>query len=603
MEQHSKLSAIAQTYFDSSEENTTQAAPQAETVAPAPTGPTFAELGLNPAILTALTAAGYTNPTPVQQRAIPSALAGRDLLVSSPTGSGKTAAFMLPAIHRFAEMQANGEMNRAPAHPRNEPAAPGEKPRKGQRVRRAPAKPLLLVLTPTRELAQQVSTAADTYGQQLRRLKCVSILGGMPYPRQLEMLAKQPEIIVATPGRLLDHISSGKIDLSSLLMLVLDEADRMLDMGFIDDIQTIVDATPATRQTLLFSATIDGRMGEITRRLLRDPETIEIKAGNDQRANVNIEQMLHYVDDRAHKDRLLTHLLGNDALDQAIVFTSTKRDADQIADQLEQAGFDSAALHGDMPQGVRNRTLRALRERKVRVLVATDVAARGIDIPGITHVFNYDLPKFAEDYVHRIGRTGRAGRRGVAVSLAAHGEVGAVRRIERYTRQPLPVNIVVGFEPRRSTPKSVPGGKRPGGPGRGGPRHGQGGGGRWQSGNRDGNGYQGQRSFGGPKPSGNPFGGERREGFSHGGNTDRFDRGTRSIDGNRQDRPARPFEGGQRQDNGGFRTEGGYRQDRGTRSFEGGQRQDRGGEQRSFGNRGNGGGSSYGYGNKSNRRG
>lgn len=593
MEQTSKMSALAQTYFPSSEENIDAIVADAAPAASEDGKPTFAELGLNAAILSALTTAGYTHPTPVQQRAIPAALAGRDLLVSSPTGSGKTAAFMLPAIHRFAEMQASGELNsRAPAaHPRNQPAEPGEKPRKGQRVRRVAAQPLLLVLTPTRELAQQVSTAADTYGKQLRRLRTVSILGGMPYPRQLEMLAKQPEIIVATPGRLLDHISSGKIDLSQLMMLVLDEADRMLDMGFIDDIQTIVDATPESRQTLLFSATIDGRMGEITRRLLRDPETIEITRGSDQRTNANIEQTLHYVDDRAHKDRLLTHLLGNDSLDQAIVFTSTKRDADLIADQLEQAGFDSAALHGDMPQGVRNRTLRALRERRVRVLVATDVAARGIDVPGITHVFNYDLPKFAEDYVHRIGRTGRAGRRGVAVSLAAHAEIGAVRRIERYTRELLPVNVVAGFEPRRAAPKAGAGGKRPG-QGRGGPRHGQGnGGGRWSNNgprhaNSSGNGgsgsggYQGGQRFGGNKPAGAPF--ERREGngfqggyqqsgagnggnggngFSNGSATDRFER--------RAPRPA----------------EGGYRQDRGTRSFDA-PRQDRG-----YGNRnGNGGG-------------
>ncbi|VVE81261.1 DEAD/DEAH box helicase [Pandoraea sputorum] len=616
MEQPSKLSAIAQTYFPSSEENENGAAASVE-VATADNNdgkPTFAELGLNEAILSALTTAGYTHPTPVQQRAIPAALAGRDLLVSSPTGSGKTAAFMLPAIHRFAEMQASGELSArtAPAaHPRNQPAAPGEKPRKGQRVRRVAAQPLLLVLTPTRELAQQVSTAADTYGKQLRRLRTVSILGGMPYPRQLEMLAKQPEIIVATPGRLLDHISSGKIDLSQLMMLVLDEADRMLDMGFIDDIQTIVDATPEARQTLLFSATIDGRMGEITRRLLRDPETIEITRGSDQRTNENIEQTLHYVDDRAHKDRLLTHLLGNDSLDQAIVFTSTKRDADLLADQLEQAGFDSAALHGDMPQGVRNRTLRALRERRVRVLVATDVAARGIDVPGITHVFNYDLPKFAEDYVHRIGRTGRAGRRGVAVSLAAHAEIGAVKRIERYTRQPLPVNVVAGFEPRRSPPKAGAGGKRPGGPGRGGPRHGQGnGGGRWSNngprqgngggyGGGNGGGYQGGQRFGGNKPAGT-F--ERREntgyqggyqqaeggntggnGFSNGSATDRFERRSpRPFDGNRQERAPRSFEGARS-------SEGGYRQDRGTRSFDG-QRQDRG----FGGNRGNGGNGSYG---------
>nr|WP_245916334.1 DEAD/DEAH box helicase [Candidatus Pandoraea novymonadis] len=490
-------------------------------------GPTFDDLGINTAILSALNSAGYTNPTSVQQRAIPLALAGRDLLVSSPTGSGKTAAFMLPAIQRFSEMQARGELKTVPDHPRNGSAMSGEKSRKGHRVRRVAAKPLLLVLTPTRELAQQVSMAADTYGRQLRRLRCVSILGGMPYPRQLEMLAKQPEIIVATPGRLLDHISSGKIDLSNLMMLVLDEADRMLDMGFIDDIQTIVDTTPNTRQTLLFSATIDSRMSEITRRLLRDPETIEISTRTDKRTNENIEQILHYVDDRAHKDRLLTHLLGNNTLDQAIVFTSTKRDADQIAIQLEQAGFDSAALHGDMPQGVRNRTLRALRERKLRVLVATDVAARGIDIPGITHVFNYDLPKFAEDYVHRIGRTGRAGRSGIAISLADHGEIGVVRRIERYTRQLLPVNVIVGFEPRRRTKSLSNNGKRSGGAGRIGTRqHGPGSSTRWKN-SRDGDSYHGQRPFGSSQKSSGDFQSisERREGFSHGSHTDRFDRG------------------------------------------------------------------------------
>ncbi|MDE2289342.1 MAG: DEAD/DEAH box helicase [Burkholderiales bacterium] len=504
MEITSKLSALAQTIFAASEENATQISATAEKAATSG-GPTFAELGLNAGILSALEAAGYTQPTPVQQRAIPAALAGRDLLVSSPTGSGKTAAFMLPAIHRFAEWQANHPAR--PAHPRNEVAAPGEKPRKGQRVRPAPAQPALLVLTPTRELALQVTNAAETYGKHLRRLRTVSILGGMPYRRQLELLARQPEILVATPGRLLDHIASGKIDLSALQILVLDEADRMLDMGFIEDIETIVDATPATRQTLLFSATLDGKIGTIVHRLLRNPERIEIAARADQRTNVNISQSLHYVDDRQHKDRLLTHLLGDRALDQAIVFTSTKRDADQLADQLDQAGFSSAALHGDMPQGVRNRTLKDMREKRLRVLVATDVAARGIDVPGITHVFNYDLPKFAEDYVHRIGRTGRAGRTGTAVSLAQHSEAHAVRRIERYTRQPLAVNVVAGFEPRRAAPagnKPAPG-KRPG-YGRTGSK--PGGSGNWGN-SRDGARQGAGRSFGNREGGG---------GFRDGGN-------------------------------------------------------------------------------------
>ncbi|KAB0649318.1 DEAD/DEAH box helicase, partial [Burkholderia territorii] len=439
------------------------AAPAA--VEPASDEPTFASLGLSPEIVSALQAAGYAKPTPVQQRAIPAGIAGRDLLVSSPTGSGKTAAFMLPAIERFAQLQ------KAQAQ---QPRAPRE-PNQGDRRARRPqpvARPGLLVLTPTRELAMQVTTAASTYGKHLKRLRTVSILGGVAYGQQLMLLAKNPEILVATPGRLLDHLERGRIDLSELKMLVLDEADRMLDMGFIDDIETIVAATPESRQTMLFSATLDGKIGSLTSRLLKDPERIEITAKIESRAN--IAQTVHYVDDRDHKDRLLDHLLRDDALDQAIIFTATKIDADQLAGRLADAGFQSAALHGDLPQGARNRTIRALRERRVRVLVATDVAARGIDIPGITHVFNYDLPKFAEDYVHRIGRTGRAGRSGTAVSLVHHAEQGALKRIERFVRSPLPVNVIEGFEPRKAPPRNdrgMGGRGRPGG-GNGGRRFG-----------------------------------------------------------------------------------------------------------------------------------
>jgi superfamily II DNA/RNA helicase len=400
------------------------------------------------------------------------------------------------------------------------------------------ARPSLLVLTPTRELAMQVTTAASTYGKHLKRLRTVSILGGVAYGQQLMLLAKNPEILVATPGRLLDHLERGRIDLSQLQMLVLDEADRMLDMGFIDDIETIVAATPATRQTMLFSATLDGKIGSLTGRLLKDPERIEIVQRMEQRTN--IAQTVHYVDDRDHKDRLLDHLLRADGLDQAIVFTATKSDADSLAGRLADAGFESAALHGDLPQGARNRTIRALRERRVRVLVATDVAARGIDIPGITHVFNYDLPKFAEDYVHRIGRTGRAGRSGIAVSLVHHAEQGALKRIERFVRSPLPVNVVEGFEPRKSPPANGRGGfgggrGRPGG-GNGGRRFGSGGGKPGYGGSRDGNGggngggygapreagSGGGRSWGNNKPAGGSreggFGGGNREGGYRGGN-------------------------------------------------------------------------------------
>ncbi len=402
--------------------------------------PGFSDLGLCVEILHALNVAGYTEPTAVQQRVIPAALAGHDLLVSSPTGSGKTAAFILPAIQRFAQTQHSNS------------AAPSERTRTPHRMQ--PARPALLVLTPTRELALQVTNAAATYGKRIKRLRTVSVLGGVPYRKQLELLAQQPDIVVATPGRLLDHLERSRIDLSELSMLVLDEADRMLDMGFIDAIKTIVAATPSSRQTLLFSATLDARIGALTQRLLKSPERIEVAHRPEQRDK--IDQSIHWVDDRAHKDRLLTHLLSDTLLDQAIVFTATKSGANVLANLLCDAGFVSAALHGDLPQSARNRTLRALRERRVRVLVATDVAARGIDVPGITHVFNYDLPKFAEDYVHRIGRTGRAGRSGTAISLAHHGEMAIVRRIERLTRKTLPVRTIEGFEPRRAPSALAP---------------------------------------------------------------------------------------------------------------------------------------------------
>ncbi|PYE15678.1 superfamily II DNA/RNA helicase [Paraburkholderia silvatlantica] len=492
-------------------------------------GSAFASLGLSPEIVSALIAAGYKAPTPVQERAIPVAIAGRDLLVSSPTGSGKTAAFMLPAIERFAQIQKTQA-----AQPR-EPRPQGQNGQQGDRRQRRPqpvARPGLLVLTPTRELAMQVTTAASTYGKHLRRLRTVSILGGVAYGQQLMLLAKNPEILVATPGRLLDHLERGRIDLSELKMLVLDEADRMLDMGFIDDIDTIVAATPETRQTMLFSATLDGKIASITGRLLKDPERIEIVRKVE--ANSNIAQTVHYVDDRDHKDRLLDHLLRAESLDQAIVFTATKMDADQLAGKLADAGFESAALHGDLPQGARNRTIRALRERRVRVLVATDVAARGIDIPGITHVFNYDLPKFAEDYVHRIGRTGRAGRSGVAVSLVHHAEQGALKRIERFVRSTLPVNVVEGFEPRKAPPanRGFGGRGRPGGGNGGGRRFGNGNGKPGGYGARGGNGGDRNGNSWGNKPEGSRGGYGAREG-GYGSREGGFGGGSRGSEGNR----------------------------------------------------------------------
>ena len=415
----------------------------------------FESLGLHPLVLKAVTDAGYTEATAVQQQALPAAIAGRDLLVSSQTGSGKTAAFMLPALHKFA----SAPVAAAPAKTPNQ-VAQSARSRGNERTRFTPATPKMLVLTPTRELALQVTTATDKYGIHMRRIKAVSILGGMPYPKQMQLLSRNPEILVATPGRLIDHMESGKIDFSQLEILVLDEADRMLDMGFVDDIELIISKTPESRQTMLFSATLDGMVGNMARRITKDPMMIQI-AGSSTR-HENIQQRVHFVDDLSHKNRLLDHLLRDSSIGQAVVFTATKRDADTIADRLNIAGFAAAALHGDTHQGARNRTLNSLRQGQLRVLVATDVAARGIDVPAITHVFNYDLPKFPEDYVHRIGRTGRAGRQGLAISLVNHAEGVHVKRIERFTKQIIPVDIIEGFEPKKKASASAPSSRRAG---------------------------------------------------------------------------------------------------------------------------------------------
>ena len=387
----------------------------------------FETLGLDPRILQALSASGYTEPTPVQTAAIPLVLAGADLMVSAQTGSGKTAAFMLPALHKLASPSAVG----------------GRGPR-------------ILVLTPTRELALQITTAATKYGKDLPRIKTGSILGGMPYPLQNKMLSSPLDILIATPGRLLDHIGRGRIDFSRLEILVIDEADRMLDMGFIDDVAEIGRSLPATRQTLLFSATFEGAITKLAQGILKDPQRVAIDGV--QTKHENIEQRLLYTDDMSHKNRLLDHLLRDNEVNQALVFTSTKANADDLADRLAIEGFEVAALHGDMNQRERTRTLTGMRQGRIRILVATDVAARGLDVQGITHVINYDLPRQAEDYVHRIGRTGRAGRSGIAISFAGGRDVGQVKQIERYTAQLIPVHTVVGLEPRFAKPSGRPSG-------------------------------------------------------------------------------------------------------------------------------------------------
>ncbi|NYT22283.1 DEAD/DEAH box helicase [Alcaligenaceae bacterium] len=395
----------------------------------------FESLGLNPALLSALDRAGFTQPTPVQEAAIPRALTGEDLMVSSQTGSGKTAAFMLPVLHRIAQLSAN----------------------KGSGVQ-------VLVLTPTRELALQVADATRVYGAGIAGLRIATVVGGMPYGAQIKALSRRVDVLVATPGRLIDHLQAKRVNLSTVRTLVLDEADRMLDMGFIEEIESIIERLPAERQTLLFSATLDGTVAQLAKRMMRDPARLEL-AGQKQR-HENIEQTLLYADDGSHKLRLLDHLLRDSELDQAIVFTSTKRGADDLADYLAENGYAAAALHGDMNQRQRTRTLGLLQRGTLRILVATDVAARGIDVQGISHAFNYDLPMQAEDYVHRIGRTGRAGRNGQAYTLATHTERHKIRRIEHFIGRSIPMGEIAGLEPQRR-PQQRSFGKRPGGGGGG----------------------------------------------------------------------------------------------------------------------------------------
>ncbi|MBT9541092.1 DEAD/DEAH box helicase [Thiobacillus sp.] len=465
----------------------------------------FSDLGLDPIILNAVSGAGYTTATPVQQLSIPAAMKGGDLLVSSHTGSGKTAAFLLPSLQRLLTDSPSKSIG-----------------------------PRVLVLTPTRELALQVEKAAITYGSGLRRFRTACLVGGAPYGLQLKRLSQPVDVVVATPGRLIDHLERGKIDFSRIEVLVLDEADRMLDMGFVDDIQAIAKRCPTDRQTLLFSATLDGVVGNLARELTHNAERIEIEAVPHTESK--IEQRLLYTDNMDHKQRLLDALLRDVDMTQAIVFAATKRSAEELSDMLADSGFASDSLHGDMQQSARNRSLQRLREGRTKVLVATDVAARGIDVAGISHVINFDLPRQAEDYVHRIGRTGRAGRTGIAVSFAGMREGGLVKNIERYTGNRIEVHTLPGLEPQQR-PQS--GGGRPAGNGR--PRTSNGG-------NRSTGGFGEKRSFGGGERnhSAGGYGAPRNDGAPRaygdrpprGDNQDNRDRGARS-DRPRSDAPPR----------------------------------------------------------------
>ena len=482
---------------------------------------TFAEFSLDESLQKALESLGFTTPTPVQELSIPAALEGKDLLVSSQTGSGKTAAFLLPTLNALA-----GQETFVPFKERM----------------KAVTQPNILVISPTRELAQQVCQDAIAFVRHMKGVRVAAIMGGMPFGKQIQQL-KGAQVVVATPGRLLDLVNRRQIKLDLVDALIVDEADRMLDLGFSEDLEAISDLALNRKQTLMFSATFAPRIINLAERMMNDPERIAIETGHS--TNTDITQTLHWTDGFEHKKKLLTHWLNEEDVDQAVVFASTQEDTDMLAEELAEAGLSVVALHGAMPQTVRNRRLRSIREGRAKILVATDVAARGLDVPTISHVINFGLPMKNEDYVHRIGRTGRAGRTGKAITLATYRERGKIRALEDYLEARLSVSEIEGLEP---SPPPARGGRDGGGRGRN-----NGGGGR-----RDG----GRGGFGG----GRRFEGESNFKRREGGD----DRPRRSFDdkprGDRpsygDDRPKRDF--GDRPP----RREGGFG-DRPQRSFGG----------------------------------
>jgi len=379
----------------------------------------FSELALRPELQKALADQGYANPTPIQAQAIPHLLDGRDLLGIAQTGTGKTAAFTLPILQKLAD---------------------GAKPRPGQ--------PRTLILTPTRELAIQIDDSVKNYGAHLK-LRHAVIFGGVGQGRQVEALQRGLDILVATPGRLLDLMNQRHVRFDDLQVFVLDEADRMLDMGFINDVRKIVAVLPKNRQTLLFSATMPREIADLAANLLSNPMRVEV---TPQATTVErIGQHVIFVP-MAQKRHVMVDLLADQTMTRVIAFTRTKHGANKITDHLNAAGIGSAAIHGNKSQGARQAALEAFRAGKVRVLVATDIAARGIDIDGISHVINVDLPNVSESYVHRIGRTARAGKDGVAISLCDSEERAFLRDIEKLIGQKVPVMDLPPETPRIATP-------------------------------------------------------------------------------------------------------------------------------------------------------
>ena len=396
----------------------------------------FETLALSPAIHKAIKACGYKQPTPVQAQAVPAVLSGQDVIASAQTGTGKTAAFMLPALHMLSNFKKNPK-----------------------------GSPRVLVITPTRELSAQITEATRSYGKFLR-VRSTVILGGSSYGPQFRDLSRPVDLVIGTPGRLIDHLQRGSLNLSNLDMLILDEADRMLDMGFKQDMEKIIAAAPAQRQTLMFTATMDASAEALARKILRDPVRVKIDA--HLVTHERIAQKLHIADNLNHKVQILQHLADQENVSRAIIFSATKRGADRLAKDLSRKGHRAEALHGDMSQAARNKAVRNLRQGRTRLLVATDVAARGLDVQGISHVINFDLPQVSEDYIHRIGRTGRAGSSGTAISLVSEGvDVARLIDIQKHLGKDLPREEISGLEPSRilriqAKPKSA---KRPHGAG------------------------------------------------------------------------------------------------------------------------------------------
>jgi len=493
----------------------------------------FEELNLAPAILQAVQEQGYDTPTPVQAQAIPIVLAGHDLLAGAQTGTGKTAAFMLPILHKLSLAEA------------------GRNKFGGKAIR-------ALVLTPTRELAAQIQESAKDYGKYLS-LQSTVVFGGVGMKPQVDRVKRGVDVLVATPGRLLDLQGQGLLDLSSIEILVLDEADRMLDMGFIHDVKKILALVPKDKQSLLFSATFSDEIRDLAATLLKNPQSIQVTPSNT--TVQRISQVIHPVG-RGKKKEVLVHIINLHNWSQVLVFTRTKFGANNVADYLTKNGIKSMALHGNKSQTARTQALAEFKSGDIRVLVATDIAARGIDIEDLPHVVNYEIPNVSEDYVHRIGRTGRAGASGEAVSLVCLDEEGFMMEIERFTKQEIPVQILEGFGPEPGErPEPIAMGRQTlwGGAGR--PpsrdvmqaaakaartdmmqriRESKGaageGGGAGRGGRPSGNGGGQARPEGGAGRSRNGPPPSRRGGPAQGPRTDRQDRGERRFDGAPPDR-------------------------------------------------------------------